>query len=205
VLPHLSSTRQDLEAWLWRTGHSISDPRGWQASPSYRQLDADVEICGIAGGAARVACWRDSGSGRVRLTPRALADRLHLPHHAGILAGIRSWMSLYPANTPVEMLDGFYIEHAMGAWAGNLAYGDAHSVRCRLFPFVNRAALHAMSRLPEAYKLERRFPLDLIHHNWPELLRTPFNQRPGVHRYVDRFRRRAWLWRHALAGAHLDR
>jgi hypothetical protein len=74
-----------------------------------------VEICGIAGEAARVAYWRNSGSASARLTPRVLADCVHLLHHAGILAGIRSRMSSYPASTPVQMLDGFY-EHAMSPW-----------------------------------------------------------------------------------------
>lgn len=201
VLPYVPPTRQDLESWLWRSGFSLADPRGWHNSPTYRQLDANnIEISGVGGEAARVAYWRDCGSGQNRVTPRVLADCLQLPHHAGVLANIRTWMSSYPASTPVQLVDGFFLEQAMGAWAGNLAYGDAHSVRCRLYPFVSREALDVMSRLPESYKLARRFQSDLIRYHWPELLRAPFNRRAGFRRYADRIRRRAWLMRAALAG-----
>jgi hypothetical protein len=159
----------------------------------------------VAGEAARVAYWRDAGSGKNRLNPRLLADCIQLPHHAGVLSNIHRWMVEYPASTPVQLLDGFYIEHAMGAWAGSLAYGDAHAMRCRLFPFVSRETIDAMSRLPESYKLERRFPQDIIRAHWPELLRTPLNRRPGIRRYSDRLRRQAWLWCHGLADAQLRR
>jgi hypothetical protein len=206
VLAYLPPTQSDLDAWLWRTGCSISDPRGWRVSRMYGQLGGDfTEICGVGGEAARVAYWRDAGSGKRPLTPRVFADCLRLPHTAGVLSAIRSWINSYPASSAVQMLDGFYLEHALGSWAGNLAYGDAHSVRSRVYPFVSREAIDVMSRLPERYKLERRFPVALIEHHWPDLVRTPFNRRAGVRHHVDRIRRRAWLWRHGLARARVDR
>jgi hypothetical protein len=201
VLSYLPPSQHDLDTWLWRTGSSLSEPRGWRASRTYGAMRDSIapEVTGAAGEAARVAYWRDSGAGKHRLTPRVFAECLKLPHTAGILASARTWMSSYPASTPVQLLDGFYIENALGVRAGTLAYGDANYVRCRLYPFINREALTVMSRLPEAYKLERRFPVDLIRHNWPELLQTPFNHRAGVRHRVDRIRRRAWFLRRALA------
>ncbi len=203
TLPFLSPSQTDLDAWLWRTGSAVSELRGWRASRTYggRGDSITPEITGAGGEAARVAYWRDSGSGHYAITPGVLLDCLNQPHSPGIMASARSWMKWYPASTPVQLLDGFYIEQALGVTAGTLAYGDAGYVRNRVYPFVNREALDAMSRLPEAYKLARRFPQDLIRHNWPELLRTPFNRRPGVGNYVDKARRRAWFMRRALAGA----
>jgi hypothetical protein len=202
VVPYSPATRQELDVWLWRTGFSLSDPRGWQNSHVYGTFQSDsIEISGVAGETARVAYWRDAKYGRERLTPVLVADFLNLPPHAGIIASVRTWMSKYPATSTVQLLDGFYIEHGLGAWAGNLAYGDAHSVRCRVYPFISRQAVDAMLRLPDDYKVAGRFPADLIRHNWPELMRTPFNRRAGLRRQVDKLRRRAWLFRHGLAGA----
>ena len=105
----------------------------------------------------------------------------------------------------MQIVDGFYLEQALGVIAGNLAYADAGYVSCRIYPFVNRNALTAMACLPERYKLERRFPIDLIRHAWPELLSMPINRRAGARYYADRIRRRAWLWRRAIAGKFLAR
>jgi hypothetical protein len=110
-------------------------------------------------------------------------------------------MKDYPASTPVQLADGFYVEQSLGVSGGALAYGDADNVRCRITPFINREAFDAMLRLPESYKLARRFQRDLIAHNWPELARTPFNRRAGVRYVIDRARRRAWLLRHGLVTA----
>jgi hypothetical protein len=202
VLPYRTPEPSDLDGWLWRTGMNVAETRAWKGSHIYSALGDPMtpEISGIAGEAARVAYWRDAGEGRRELTPEVFADCLWLPHHAGVLAGIRAWMRSYPASTPVQLLDGFYIEQSLGTDAGLLALGDARYVRRRLHPFVDREALEAMSRLPEAYKLERRFQRDLIARHWPELLRTPLNRRPGLRHHIYRARRRVWLWRRALAG-----
>lgn len=205
VLDDLPPSQHDLEAWMWRTGSSASEPRGWRASRTYSQARPVAEVTGSGGEAARVAYWRDAGLGKKLLTPALLADCIDLPPTAGILANARAWMNSYPASTPVQMLDGFYHEQSLGVSAGTLAYADAAYVRCRLYPFINREAFEVMFRLPEPYKLERRFQYDLIRHNWPELVNTPFNRRPGVRHHVYRARRRAWLMRHALATRLRDR
>ena len=77
-------------------------------------------------------------------------------------------------------------------------------VRNRIYPFVNRESLEVMMRLPEKYKLSRRFPVDLIRHEWPELLDIPFNREPGFRYHVYRARRRLWFWRRRLAGRPTD-
>ena len=199
VLEHKAPTQHDLDSWLWRTGSCVSEPRGWRASRSFSQARPAAEVTGSGGEAARVAYWRDAGMGKIELTPRVLVDSLNLPFSTGVLANAHAWMSSYPANTIVQMLDGFYMEQSLGVVAGTLAYGDASFLRCRIHPFVNREAQEAMVRLPEKYKLERRFQLDLIRHNWPELLGTQFNRRAGVRHRIDRARRRFWFWRRGLA------
>jgi hypothetical protein len=205
VLDHLPPSQHDLDAWLWRTGSSVSEPRGWRSARSYSQARPLAEVTGAGGEAARVAYWRDAGFGKKTLTPHVLVDCLDLLPSPRLLANAHAWMNSYPASTTAQMLDGFYLEQSLGVTAGALAYGDAGYVRSRLYPFVNRQSLEAMMRLPEDYKLARRFPRDLIRHNWPELLGTPFNRRPGVRAYIDKARRRAWLLRRALAGALLSR
>jgi hypothetical protein len=205
VIPHLPPTENDLLGWMWRTGHSVSEPRSWRATRAYERLNGVVEVTGAGGEAARVAYWRDAGSGRQRITPHVLADCLDLPPTAGVLSRVRAWMDSYPGTTPVQIVDGFYIEQALGVIAGALACGDAGYVSCRMYPFVNRTSLTAMACLPERYKLERRFPVDLIRHGWPELLKLPINRRSGARHHVDRFRRRAWLLRRAIAGPLLSR
>ena len=200
ILAHQPPTQHDLDSWLWRTGSCVSEPRGWRASRSYSQARPAAEVTGAGGEAARVAYWRDAGLGKIELTPHVLVDCINLPPSAGVLANAHVWMSSYPASTKVQMLDGFFIEQSMGVVAGSLAYGDAGYVRRRIYPYINREAIEAMLRLPEKYKIERRFPVDLIRHEWPGLLGTPFNRRSGVRHRVDRFRRRAWFWRRALAG-----
>jgi hypothetical protein len=65
------------------------------------------------------------------------------------------------------------------------------------YPFVNREAPTRCHGCPTRYKLSAA-SRDLI-RQLAELLHTPFNHRPGLRRYVDKVRRRAWLSRAALA------
>lgn len=205
VLDHVTPTRDDLDAWLWRTGSVVSEPRGWRGVHAYGQAAPAAEVTGAGGEAARVAYWRDAASAKGELTAEVLVDCLKLPRTPAIVDRARAWMNGYPAVSPVQLLDGFFIENSLGVAASALAYGDAGSVRCRLYPFVNRPALEAMSRLPELYKLSRRFQHDLIRCTWPELMRTPVNRHAGLRHYVQRARRQAWVWRRTLASNQLSR
>lgn len=200
VIPYLESTHEELAAWLWRTGASVSEPRGWRATRTYGQLDASLpEIIGTAGETARAAYWRDCGGGRQELTPEVVLASLVLPDTPRLRDRARAWMADVPATRPMHIIDAIYIEQRLGCWAGILSYGDAGSVRCRFKPFVHRDALTAMLRLSDAYKLSGRFQADVIATRWPELMKFPFNRRPGSRHYLDRARRRVWLIRRALA------
>ena len=204
VVPQSPPSQDEIEGWRWRTGSCLSLPRAWRAANTHSPAGSRVEITGAGGEAARVAYWRDAGAGKHPLTPEVLVSCLRIPATKTVVEHARAWMESYPASTPIQILDGFDIENALGVTAGAVAYGDATDVQCRLHPLVNRAALDAMLRLSEAYKRERRFPLDLINCHWPELLQVPFNRRTGVRHVIDRARRRAWLMRHPLAGTGTD-
>ena len=200
VLPNLEPDSAELDAWLWRTGLCVSEPRGWRAVRTYGQLDPSrPEIVGTAGEVARAVYWRDCGGGRRDLTADVVVESLMLPKTPGILERARAWMNGVPATRPMHLIDAIYIEQRLGCWAGVFAYGDAAQVHCRIKPFVHRDAFTAMLRLPDAYKLAGRFPREVIASRWPELARIPFNRRAGARHYADRLRRRAHLVRRALA------
>jgi hypothetical protein len=199
VIPYLEASPEELGSWLWRTGGSVSEPRGWRATRTYGQLDASLpEIIGTAGETARAAYWHDCGDGRHDLTPEIVLAALMLPKTPRLVERARLWMADVPATRPMHLIDAIYIEQRLGCWAGVLSYGDAGSVRCRFKPFVHREALTAMLRLSDAYKLTRRFQADVIATRWPELMKVPFNRRIGTRHYLDRARRRVWLIRRAL-------
>jgi hypothetical protein len=200
VVPYVEPTPGQMEDWLWRTGFSVSEPRGWNATGMYARLDpARPEIAGVAGEAARAVFWRDLRAS-AGVTPASVLRAMELPDTPFFNARAAAWLESLPAERPMQVVDLFYIEQRLGSWAGILPYGEAHTVALRLYPFVHRDALDAMLGLPDEYKLSKRFAVDLIRQRWPELLRIPFNREPMLRYLVRKARRRVWLMRRALAG-----
>jgi hypothetical protein len=200
VVPFCAPTVEQREQWMWRTGFSVSEQRGWDATGMFSTLDpARPEMVGVAGEAARASYWRELGNGGP-VTPELILTAMGLPHNAVFRAHAEAWLRDIPADGPMNIVDLFYIEQRLGAWAGILPYAEAHAVAFQLYPFVQRDAMAGMLALPDAYKFASRFPRDIIQLRWPELARIPFNREPGLRHVARRLRRRVWLIRRALTG-----
>ncbi len=198
VIPYRDASTEQLEKWLWRTGFSVSEPRGWRATGMYAQLGRKLpELTGVGGEVARANYWKSMGSGKP-ITPGVLLSALALPETPRLVERAEAWMRDAPADRPMNIVDLVMVEQRIGCWASILPYGDANDVTFRIYPLVHRDSMFAMLRLPDAYKISKRFPRDVVRHRWPELGRFPVNREPGL-RHVKRVAsRRVWLLRRAL-------
>lgn len=199
VIPYQRPTPAQRDAWVWRTGFAVYEPRGVDATGMYSRLDPGrPEVAGVAGEAARAAYWRELGAGAA-VTAQQLLAVMNLPATERLVTRARAWLDGLPAERPMQVVDLFYLEQRLGSWGGVLPYAEAHATAFRFYPFVHRDAFAAMLSLPDDYKLAARFPLDLIRARWPELADIPFNRGSSVRHHARSLRRRIWRLRRALA------
>jgi len=199
VIPCGKASANDLDQWLWRTGACLGGEREWQAMPAYAALpDKRPEINGFAGGAARAFKWRNLHTADGSPNPVAVVRGLALPAEPEIVARAEAWLKDLPATRAMQIVDLAFLEQRVGSWTSVVPYGHAHVVPFRFAPYVNRRVMTAIFRLPDAYKLEKRFSHDLISSRWPELLTDGINRYPGLAHHKHLLKKRLWRARKAL-------
>jgi hypothetical protein len=75
----------------------------------------------------------------------------------------------------MAMMGVFYIESRIAPWAGPLLYSQCQSGSFSIFPFNNRKIITLLLSLPEHYRLQENFVIDLIRQKWPDLLYPAFS------------------------------
>ncbi len=80
------------------------------------------------------------------------------------------------------MLDLIHIEQRMSCWGALQSYGNFTSA-FEISPLSSRLIFQNMMRLPHKYRKKQQLPYDICKYVWPELLKQPFNEYPGIYGY----------------------
>jgi hypothetical protein len=199
-LPHRRAGRDDLEQWLFRTGWSVGEPRGWRACTTYKQLPpGHADLLGLIGEVARgrgrgFLPWRPDDTEQTTVGADRLLAILRAGQHPLSRSAISTWLDSLPCRDPFLILDLFYLEQCDGCWGGVFPYAFAQEGRFMIFPLCHRDIIEAMLSLPPVTVrgtdlLARR----IMEREWPELLDYPFNEPRGLQKIgmaVVRARRR---------------
>jgi hypothetical protein len=70
----------------------------------------------------------------------------------------------------------------MSCWGALAGLGNYYSV-CEIPPLSSRLIFQSMMRLPHDYRRKQQLPYDICKEAWPELLKLPFNEYPGLYGY----------------------
>jgi hypothetical protein len=177
VLGWRQPTEHNLALWLYRTGYSAGEPRGWEAATTvWESFDPSKAL--IFGTVSELAAAKYR---RAEDTPSTSITAERLIEHAGSVVTpetverVRAWIDAVPVDDALRLLDLFYVETNFGSWAGVWAY-DCFSYHSS-FPLTHRRAVEIYLMLPEATRRRRSFTRGVIQDEWPELLREPINPR----------------------------
>jgi hypothetical protein len=212
----------DLELWSYRSGCVVGEPRGRQATSTYRSLDRGrVRFNGQIGDLVRSPCRTpddredsvitveraaiqavaevEGADYRSKLTPgqlRVATSPLYLERAERWLAGLQG----FDAFTVIDLN---YLEAAIAPWAGPWAYAEFFDPGFTLFPMCHREIVDVFLALPEHERRNDSLQRAVIGQQWPELLDWPFNVTPWQVR-TRHFPRRlghasrravsAWYW-----------
>ena len=94
----------------------------------------------------------------------------------------QAWLAGLPFLEPDHILDIFYLEQRLGCWAGIMPYGVAEDGQSYVFPLCHREIIELILALPRSYRWDGSLPIDIIRHEWPELLEYPINTPLGIQR-----------------------
>lgn len=196
-VPVIRPTERDLERWSYRSGCIVGEPRGRQATTTYRSLDRSrVRLNGQIGDLLRapnripgdseesviepervsIQALVEAGGAdyRSKARPgqlRAATSPLFLERAEQWLAGLRGFDAL-------TVIDLNYLESAVAPWAGPWAYAEFFDPGFTLFPMCHREIVDTFLALPEDVRCDVTFQQTLIRQEWPELLQWPFNPTP---------------------------
>lgn len=181
----VSPLEADLEEWIFRTGGSTGEERGWRAATTLRQLDPGrVNLYGNIGDLTRgLYCyWQEDDRPETIVTPERLVEGRLWSGSPVCLDEVARWLAGLTDLTSFQVLDLFYAEQRMGGWGGIWPYAEFRGPGFAFFPFCHKEVLRGlMSLAPERRSLDE-VPRALIQEEWPELLRWPVNQLPFVRR-----------------------
>lgn len=188
------ATREEQRDWLYLTGHSVSG-QIWRIHKTLERLDPSRALLhGMGGEVGRGFYWRDGDAPHTRITPADLLERSGMPTEAVLVADLQAWLSGLAGLTALDILDLYYLEHRLGAWAAPQHYGNVTSL-FEFSPFNQRAVFHNMLKLPYEYRWNKRLATDICRSEWPDLLSLPFNEFTGSRRV---FQSAVARGRHAL-------
>lgn len=190
VLPFVASGQSDGEKWLYRTGASVGERRGFEAMRTTMQLDSRrAYLPGLVAELARGYYWHlarhipslDDRDGVSRVLLRAI----NAPIDEQTTARLSTWVAGLPAVDILGLLDFFYLEQRLGCWAGIVSYAYADMVRFESWPLNSRRLVRLMLSLPRSYRAAARVNDDIIRMRWPELAQFPYNKGDLPFRVVD--------------------
>lgn len=182
-LPRRPPRRDDLEEWLFRTGWSVGEERGWRACTTYQGLPpGHADLIALAGEVARGFYWRPEDSAQTALEPDRLLTYFSAGQHPQSRGTIQGWLDTVPFRDPFLILDLFYIEQRLGCWGGVFPYAFAQQGRFQFFPLCHRQIIEGMLSLPTPVRGTDHLAREVMQREWPELLSYPINRPFGVQR-----------------------
>jgi len=182
VLPHRRARRADLRDWAVRTAGETSEPRGWRAIRTFRQVARDrLVLNGWAGDIVRPIYWKNTASDETVTAAQILA-LCAVPPEPEFVERANRWLASLPTTHPVTVLDLLLAEQRGGCWAGIHAYAFDGASAGNVAPMCHEDIVRAMMTLPVDYRREMRFELDLMAREWPDLLDSPFNEQVEIGR-----------------------
>lgn len=188
ILPFHPASVTEKEEWVYRTGCSVGDVRGFEAVRTVKQLDPKrVYLPGFVGEVGRGFYWKhiEQAPGKSKdqvVDAKLLLAITQAPATEELIDRANKWLAAVPCDSALQVLDMFYIEQRLGCWAGVHTYAYAGMAAFDLWPLNCRRILELMLGLPEEYKGAARLNTDAIQAEWPELLDFPFNKVVGSHR-----------------------
>ncbi len=221
-LPHqrvsmLQATPEDLRRWVYRTGCSVGEPRGLNATTTFRSLDRGrVRLNAQLGDLSRRAHWLPTDREDTHITTERLAlhglglsigiqdpsvltaAERHVASSPTVLERADRWKQSSQAPDSLALLDLEYLDTRHGSWAGVWPYAEYFGPGFTIFPMNHREIVEVITSLPRRSRIEGAFMQDIIQQQWPELLEWPVNTTPRrvratyfPHRVVRGLRRRA--------------
>jgi hypothetical protein len=201
-LPHqrvsmLRATPADLRRWVHRTGCAVGEPRGLNATTTFRSLDRGrVRLNAQLGNFSRRAHWLPTDREDTPIT----AERLAL-HGLGLTRGVDApsaltaaerraassptvleraerWKQSARAPDSLALLDLEYLDTTHGSWAGVWPFAEYFGPAFTIFPMNHREIAELIMSLPERTRIDGTFMRDIIQRQWPELLEWPVNTTP---------------------------
>ena len=181
TLPILPASREEVAAWLHRTGHTLYDPVS-ELGPTMEQNDRGWHaMTGTCAEILRASNWWAEDLEGPELTLDVLLNRLRLPDVPVIRRAAEAWMAGLPPMDATMGLDVTKIEQIHGCWAAVSVYGHriAHP---SLSPFASQRINETALRLPKDYTFSQGFYRDYMERVWPEGLEIPVNKVTGLDR-----------------------
>ncbi len=181
-LDAVSSSSEDVDAWLNRTGTCVYDYVTDLAATAEHYDRHYHALTGTCGEVARAYYWSGGLSGGVEgITADDVVTRLGVPKIEETLNAAEIWLKGLPATRESVLWDLAYIEQRLACWAGPSIFG--HNVSYpSLSPFNSHQIYRLMLSLPDDYRVSQNFVHDYIEMLWPELLKFPFNRANGLAR-----------------------
>ncbi len=184
----LPSTRDQVKAWLHRTGYAMYDPVAELVATTIANEPVNNPISGTGSELPRATNWTVDDIGAARIDIGMLLKRIRVPDHPAVRAAGQAWLDSIPATADAVMvLDLAKIEQVHGCWAGSAVYGHPVALPS-IYPFSGQRLSEISLSLPASYRSEARFYRDYMQAVWPELLTIPVNRAVGLDRL--RFLRR---------------
>lgn len=182
------STRDQVKAWLHRTGYAMYDPVAELVATTIANEPVNNPISGTGSELPRATNWTVEDIGAARIDIGALLKRIRVPDHPAVRAAGQAWLDSIPATADAVMiLDLAKIEQVHGCWAGSAVYGHPVALPS-IYPFSGQRLSEISLSLPASYRIEANFYRDYMQAVWPEMLNIPVNRAVGLHRL--RFLRR---------------
>lgn len=184
----LPSTRDQVKAWLHRTGYAMYDPVAELVATTVANEPVNNPVSGTGSELPRATNWTVEDIGAARIDIGVLLKRIRVPDHPAVRAAGQAWLDSIPATADAVMiLDLAKIEQVHGCWAGSAVYGHPVALPS-IYPFSGQRLSEISLSLPAAYRIEANFYRDYMQAVWPEMLNIPVNRAVGLHRL--RFLRR---------------
>ena len=188
LLKEEKADEQQLNDWLFRTGHCIGG-KVWQIHQTQRHLDPKrVRIPGLWGEISRAERRRKEDYEALHIDAKELLRRYYLPSSGKILSKTEKWLSEISHFDVFLIVDLMFLEQRMGCWGPPQSYGASNYCRALISPFSHRRIIESLLSLPREYRDRSQFTTDLCQYAWPELLRYPFNESPGLRGRMSRLR-----------------
>lgn len=177
----LPASRDDVNAWLHRTGYAMYDPVSELVATAVANAPTNHPVSGTGAELGRGSNWSKEDIASETLDLEGLLSRLRIPDTPITRRAGQVWLDSLPTDDPAMVLDIAKIEQIHGCWAGSAIYGHPLPLPS-LLPFTGQRLNEMVLSLPKEYRKSGQFYRDYINVLWPELLEVPVNKAQGVAR-----------------------